>query len=558
MQSTKALRLAMCALGLVALGACSKPLTRQLFFTSTRPHAYLPTSGEEAAGRAGTLSEIVTYRQRIDTIRKAKSSDTTALKADKMKTLSLDQLTVTAERPKVRISTLREGKVNLSFLVSVPRAFMNESYQVVLSPRLMAGDTTLSLPPVVLRGKAFKVAQERSQKRLERFQKSIVDSADYDSAFFDRRAHSHFMRLLQNDYYYAYKRMLSLQQGYERWLRIIQERYFHFNAEAKGAYDTDYHAKALDMLRSAYRDDLAGRDSVGQREGFRMIYTPEREARILGKRERRIDSTNIPGRYLQIHTRGWTMDSLVNKSLTEKDSLEVATHTYLWKKLAHNESRRNHRKDYRRHLDHFPTIEGALLDQDIDTSRDFIYLYSYDVKVIPQMKKRLQVAVGTRVTAADRSTWMQSGVDTLAFVISGINDLVDATLIDRWSDKPESAIEYKEALERMSARDYRAALEIFRKYPDYNAAVAFAGLEDDERALMVLRQLRPTGKVAYLTAYCLMRQGKEAEARSSLLSAVRQENFLLYKAESEPVFAKLMEDAAYHSELKQQTDILDE
>ena len=38
---------------------------------------------------------------------------------------------------------------------------------------------------------------------------------------------------------------------------------------------------------------------------------------------------------------------------------------------------------------------------------------------------------------------MQRGVDTLTFVISGINDLVDATLIDRLNEKPEAAAEYK-------------------------------------------------------------------------------------------------------------------
>lgn len=31
---------------------------------------------------------------------------------------------------------------------------------------------------------------------------------------------------------------------------------------------------------------------------------------------------------------------------------------------------------------------------------------------------------------------MQRGVDSLTFIISGVNDLVDATLIERLNDKP--------------------------------------------------------------------------------------------------------------------------
>ena len=100
---------------------------------------------------------------------------------------------------------------------------------------------------------------------------------------------------------------------------------------------------------------------------------------------------------------------------------------------------------------------------------------------------------------------MQRGVDTLTFVISGINDLVDATLIDRLNEKPEAAAEYKLGLERMAARDYRGALEYLRKYSDYNGALALAGMEEDERALMVLNQLGANGKVEYLKAICLTR-----------------------------------------------------
>ena len=145
----------------------------------------------------------------------------------------------------------------------------------------------------------------------------------------------------------------------------------------------------------------------------------------------------------------------------------------------------------------------------------------------PTDEEAYEVIVDSRISAIDQSTWMQRGVDTLTFVISGINDLVDATLIDRLNEKPEAAAEYKLGLERMAARDYRGALEYLRKYPDYNGALALAGMEEDERALMVLNQLGANGKVEYLKAICLTRLSRHEEAKAALLRAVKLQSFLV-------------------------------
>ena len=557
MNRTKIYTLASVLLAGLVLGSCAQPLTKKVYFTSVRPHAYLPTDKEEKAGNMGMLSEIVTYSQKVDTLKRAPKGDEKP-KDDGIKTQVIEAVTVTAERPRVKISTLRKGRINLTFLVTVPRALMDERYQVVLSPRLLTEDTTMTLPPVVLKGREFKAAQDKEQKALQAFQESIVDPSKYDSVFFNRKAHRSFMGRLQQDYYSAYRRQFSLQLAYERWRRIMEERYLNANAARAGAYDTKYHAKALDMLGAAYRDELSGRDSVGQRKGFDMLYSPERRAAYLARGERQLDSTNVPGKFRMLFERGWTMDSIENKSFTEKDSLEVAQHTYNFRAIAHNESRRTNADTYRRHIVHFPLIEETQYEAGVTPDKDFVYLYSRDLEVTPQMKKRMKVIVDSRISAIDQSTWMQRGVDTLTFVISGINDLVDATLIDRLNEKPEAAAEYKLGLERMAARDYRGALEYLRKYPDYNGALALAGMEEDERALMVLNQLGANGKVEYLKAICLTRLSRHEEAKAALLRAVKLQSFLVYKAETEAALAPLMTDPAFVRELKSGAEELDE
>ncbi len=132
MNRTKIYTLASVLLAGLVLGSCAQPLTKKVYFTSARPHAYLPTDKEEKAGRTGMLSEIVTYRRRPTRYAVPPRAMRSPRKSG-IKTQVIEAVTVTAERPRVKISTLRKGRINLTFLVAVPRALMDERYQVVLS-----------------------------------------------------------------------------------------------------------------------------------------------------------------------------------------------------------------------------------------------------------------------------------------------------------------------------------------------------------------------------------------------------------------------------------------
>ena len=104
------------------------------------------------------------------------------------------------------------------------------------------------------------------------------------------------MGRLQQDYYSAYRRQFSLQLAYERWRRIMEEPCLNANAARAGAYDTKYHAKALGNARGGYRDELSGRDSVGQRKiRYAPIAPKERRAAIWHNVTSAHDSTNDPG-----------------------------------------------------------------------------------------------------------------------------------------------------------------------------------------------------------------------------------------------------------------------
>lgn len=526
-----------CTAALILLcTACAKrPLTSPLFRQSGRVRIYLPTQKEE---QAATLAEHVDYHTQIDTLNKSKSSSTDSKKNADIKSYNLDPFTIVAQRPSVKISTIRNGRINLSFLLTLPQHFLDERYQIVLSPKLINGDKELTLPPLVLQGKQFKQKQEAEYAKYQAFEQSIVPAHKLDSAYFDKALHQSFIAQLQKSYLKSYEQDFKLQLSYDRWLRIMQERMIDYQARVEGAYDANLASKRLKMLREAYQLNLYGEDSSRLVQSFDSIYTTQRREQTIAKKLRHLELRDVPPAYRTLHKYKLNLDSLRNKSLTEEDSLTVAQHTYRYKAIAHNNAKDKNRDIFHKHLISLRKVEPSHRTDSITLGRDFTYLYSEDIPVTEDLQRRLRLTLETRVVATDQSTWWQASRDTLSYVVSGMNDLVDPKQIERLSG--QEFAEYKHALERLAVRDYRGALDIFNRYPDYNAALCLIALGYNKQAETFLDYLKPAnGKVDYLKAIVQLRLGNEEQAQTFLLSAARKDPQMGFRSEIDPEFAPL-------------------
>lgn len=526
--------------------SCSKPITKSLFQQSGRAHIYLPTDKEE---RQGVLAEQVSYRTTVDTIRSTAKKPVDELGEG----IDLQTLTVVADRPKIKISTIRNGKINLRFLVTLPKQFMDPRWQVVLTPKLLNGEETRSLPPIVLKGVDFASVQRAQRERYGQFEQSIVDTARYDSTFFDQKKFDGFMTRLQRSYFSSYWRDYKLQRRYDSWLRKMQERQIFFNARRTGDYDTDINNKALSMLSKAYDMDLYGEDSASLRRAFAAKYDAEHRQKYLTSRLMQIKEEDVPRAYRYHFRHNLTMDSIKNRSVTELDSLTVAKHTYDFRSIARNESKRGAKDIYRKHMVQFPLIEGAGVEDTIKSGKDYVHMYSHDIEVTEDLQRRLAVVLDTRVTAIDQTSWSQIGMDTLSFIVSGLNDLVDTSLADRLSD--EQRKDYDEGLKRLAVRDYRGAIDILRFFPDFNSALCLTAMGHNDQALKLLEQLTPTGKIEYLKAIIFSRRRDWASAKACLISAARLESVLAFKVDVDPEFVQLLEQ--YPTLAEELVDIAD-
>lgn len=318
-------------------------------------------------------------------------------------------------------------------------------------------------------------------------------------------------------------------------------RYSYFAALQEGVYDTDWSQDGNNNNNIAIYNTLAaGQDSAKIADQFRRKYTDARRKQTIKARSRTIRLQDIPVDYRMLYRKNFTLDSLKNKSITERDSLNFARYTRDFKTQALNEGKRRDQDMYRRHTIRFERIENTNLTDSIIPGREFSYMYSEDLPVTPDLGRKIKVVVDTRVIAVDGSTWSQLGIDTLDYIVSGMNDLLDKSQIDRLEGDAKAT--YQQGIDRLAVRDYRGALDILNHYPDYNAAVCLVALGFNNQAEQFLEYLKPAnGNVDYLKAIVQVRLGNLDKALEYLLSSARKDPRLAYRAENEPEFAKLFE-----------------
>lgn len=523
------------SIGIVfALLSCSKtPMTQKLYFQTGRAQIFLPTTEETKTAR---LSERVDIQTTVDTL-----ASTVKDRAEEGKgSITLETFTIVADRPQIKISTVRNGYVNLAFIVTLPKIFMDDNYQIQLKPYLLNGTTKQAMPPMVLQGRKFHNIQEAQYEHLDSLKGTLIDSTQYEEVYFDHDRYNSFLKMLQGRQFDRYKRNFNLMRGYNRWRRIMEARQLLFSIQNMATYDSRVASKSLSMLQRAFEVDMDGGDSIPIRSKHTKFYNPERRRITLTHWSRALRRDDVPRAYLKFYDLDWTSDSLRNKTVTRLDSLDIAKHTFLYKDIAKNEVLRENMDVYSSHILRFPRVENPHMIDSIQTDKDFVYMYSRDIEVKEGLQRRLRVVLESHVMATDESSWKQMEVDTLNFVVSGMNDLADLTLIERFEG--ERRVEYQQGLNRLAAYDYKGALDILNRYPDFNSAVCLAALGYDEQALLLLDKLQPaTGRMEYLRAIIYSRAKRYEEARATLLSSARKDMQLAFKAEIEPEFEPLFE-----------------
>ena len=543
---------AFCA-GVLLAVSCStsrEPRTMRLFMQSGRPNIFLP---HEESAPSGVLAEQVGFTTSSDTLpgEFEEVSDSTD---DVWKTIHLGGVDIVAARTVVKQVTMREGSVRLEFNIHVPSLLIDSCWRVTLTPMLCTSDSSgFPLPPVVLSGSSFTRMQEADYKAYRLFLNGIVDPSAYDSVYLDRKGINKDIACRQRFFYELYGKERDRQLAYEKWKRLaarisgtrvrrptVRHSVTAWNASgSKKAYGAMWLVVTRSGCGPPMTVNIIVRPPFGRCTGWNASLPP-----IVYLRN---SVTFITG--------GRSLSNIHNYVLTATDSMDISRHRYFYDRIAENEMNDRNRDEIRRRMIPFPYIDSVMVRQNSDSvsGHDYIYNYVYSLPVTDGMKK-LRVRLESIVEATDRSTWRPAASDTLLFIVASLSDLVDRSALDQYviaSAETDSLAasgpvytpqgeEYAEALRLLSERQYRQALPILEKRPDYNTALCLTQLGYHKEASALLDQLPVDSRKEYLHAVVSARQGDDYLAVEHMLAACRMNPNLVLRIPLDPELSDLI------------------
>ena len=102
---------------------------------------------------------------------------------------------------------------------------------------------------------------------------------------------------------------------------------------------------------------------------------------------------------------------------------------------------------------------------------------------------------------------------------------------------------YARGLQALADMDYHTAIALLGPYEDYNAAVAFVGLDRNLTALQILEPIKPeerTPQVNYILAIIYSRIGRVQDAVQCYLNSVEQDYSYRHRGNLDPEISVLI------------------
>jgi len=448
-------------------------MTKNLFMLSKWANIELPKI-EGAAGGIAVVSEQVTFTN-SEVITRAKPDENKNVNLNEVQ--HLNEVVVTA---KSRFTPEQNGRVNVDFIVRVPKEIMSPNFRIMLFPQLLHNDSLVPLKSIVLKGQNFYDRQKNDYQQYDAFIKSIVNESDYDSVFVDHKGVRDDINFQQNFYYNQYHKEWSRQVDYETW-KAGKDDVEALQAAKQSGYDRKvYHENVRKARQKAMKELAKGKDTTGLfarymksvikpedlekgklqvelKNEYRLDFYKEYEkkareqimrdwyngkdttgafSRYMKTFDKNLktmmldgdDMTKVPGRFRDIYRTGRSMDQIISQSLSEQDSIEIVQNRYKYEDIALNEMKMQRREEKEKEMIVFPYETNTRLDTVIPTDRDFVFFYKQDYPVTPGMK-RLRLTMNGRIDAIDRSSFLHPNSDTLSYFISSLSQLVDTSLI---------------------------------------------------------------------------------------------------------------------------------
>ena len=519
-------------------------LTEPLFLQPGRINIahYGEEPGSVSSGGARVLAEQVNYATEPHQEEQSAAVHNESIRLDTTQVYAIPTVTVVS---KARFANVREGKVNLDFVIRVPKEFLSDNYQVCLTPELLHNDSLVKLDEVVLRGKNFIETQEQDYKRFEEYMATIIDPSGYDTAFINRRAvDQELKRRRKSELNNYYSNWTSLQE-YVGWKNQEQLKYDEYNVRQNIKLN-----EKLARHDARYRHDLS-RALILRQDTTELgkKYRYQRNKLISeSPAQRQITLGTVPVKYREFYLGNVTQENL-NPLMPEKeDSVRIARDNVIQERVVLNEMKSSRSQETFQRMVPYPYKPDAHYSTTIVSEYNFNYRYTQEYPVTRGLKN-LKLTLKGYIAATDRSRYNINRSDTLNFIISSMDELADGNLISNKEFTPEQRSEYTHAIQLLRNREYQRALNILNTYKDYNTALTLTCMGYDKQAYALLTQLKKSASTLYLSAILNTRLGAEDKAIENLKKACEMDPQIIFRTEKDPEISKLIRKYGLADEL---------
>jgi hypothetical protein len=507
-------------------------MTEHLFMQYKRVNITYPV--DRAYERGGAiLSEQVTYSTHPEEISEADEIEDTT-RVDTNKVYNLSGVTVAS---KIRFTSVREGHVNINFVVHVPKELISHDYRMQLTPELMYEDTTVLLENVVLLGKNFIEKQQQDYQDFDAYAATIIPKDEYDKAFLDQEGINKDMRRRQDLYWELYTKERDRVVSYWKWYNKTQARYNYFNARREMKYRNLYHRYQREGNYAAIVKMTQKQDTVGTSQAYYKKFQKRIKKNPYFKINRKIVEKTVPKKYRDLFLSGIRQTEVQNYAVTELDSINIAQHRYFFDDIVMNEMKDSLRNEVFKDEVPYSHLENVKYSITLNEPQDFTYLYTQEYPVEPGMKA-LRIHLKGRIDAVDNSGYTLPQTDTLSYLIASLEELTDSTLLQQNA----ADATYREGFEKLANRDYLGAMKVLGDYNDYNMALSLACQGYNQQAYALLKRQPQTALALYLNAIVSSRLGLKPEAVTSLEKACELDTSLIYRCMRDEEIRKLITD----------------
>lgn len=314
-----------------------------------------------------------------------------AYKDEEGNTMADFQLQGIIVETKMRSLPERNGKINMDFIITVPKSLIDSRWQLRVYPRAFkTSSERIDLEPLLLSGADFLKRQKDGYEQYKRFVASIIPDSLYWKEMINQKGYNKALADLEQDYYNAWAKDLLTQDQWIDWKDKINKRYNLFNSKMERNRLSIDPEKSLLAILPAYW------------------------------MERTLDKRTVPATFAEY---AWGNKSIVKKTVTAEDSLEIERKFTDLQKIAENERRKQEKESQYNKLVKFPKV-AARLDTIVQVKDAFKYHYIQEMDVDGDMKK-VKLVLDGDVLAIDLSTYNVPSSDTLTYNVSAMVDFLD-------------------------------------------------------------------------------------------------------------------------------------